>query len=53
MSQGKAVRMDRNPKRELDPVKKATFRQQQANFFAGRNTPVHRHLHDFDTPSSA
>ena len=51
MSRGKAFRRE-TPRRELDPVKEATFRQHQADFFAGRNTPMHRHTHDFETASS-
>ncbi len=52
VSQGKAARMETIPKRGLDPVKEATFRQHQANFFAGKNSPMHRHPHDCDTPSA-
>ncbi len=40
MSRGKAAGNKKGPKIALDPVKEATFRQHQANYFAGMHSPM-------------
>ena len=51
--EGRLPGIRKRPKTVLDPVKEATFRQHQANFFAGRASLVHWYPHVYATPPSA